>query len=576
MIKIFKKFYKFTEGQRKNFNLSILMSIIHSIFEAMRIPAIAVVLKALIEGNMSYDTVYISLGIMLLSIVGCIITRNSMVMKQAICGYTMCADKRIEIGEHLKYIPMGYFNKKSLGYITSVTTNTVEQIQDVATRVIHLTLQGLITTIIITFMILIFDYRIGIVVIAGIVLFFIANFFMQKESVKLSHTKNYEDSRLVSAILEYIQGISVVKSFNLDKDANKAVNQAIRDSEAITFRMEKRFVPYMGLHNFILKFSSAIVITVSLYFYINNTMSLINCLLMVICSFIIYGQLEAVGSFSSLLRIIGLSIDKVNEIFDTPLMDVDGEHIVPDNYNIKAQNISFSYNNKKVIDNISLNIPQGKTTAIVGPSGGGKSTLCKLISRFWDVDEGAIYIGGRDVRDYTLDSLLSNISMVFQNVYLFNDTIENNIKFGKPNATHDEVVATAKKACCHDFIMEFENGYNTVIGEGGASISGGEKQRISIARALIKDAPIILLDEATANVDPENEEQLQKAIYELTKNKTIIMIAHRLKTIQNAEQILVVDQGEIVQRGTHNELMKQQGIYADFVNIRELAIGWKI
>ncbi|MCC8122568.1 MAG: ATP-binding cassette domain-containing protein, partial [Oscillospiraceae bacterium] len=238
--------------------------------------------------------------------------------------------------------------------------------------------------------------------------------------------------------------------------------------------------------------------------------------------------------------------------------------------------IVFHYESRTVIDHVSFRIPEKTTTAIVGPSGSGKTTLCNLMARFWDVNEGSITLGGTDVRAYTLDSLLANFSMVFQNVYLFRDTIANNIKFGKPDATMEEVMAAARKACCHDFILALPEGYETVVGESGATISGGERQRISIARALLKDAPIIILDEATANVDPENEALLQEAIAELTHGKTIIMIAHRLKTVQHADQILVMDQGRIIQRGTHDELIKEGGLYAEFIQMREKSVGWKL
>ena len=238
--------------------------------------------------------------------------------------------------------------------------------------------------------------------------------------------------------------------------------------------------------------------------------------------------------------------------------------------------MDFGYDSRQVLHDVSLTIPDKTTTAIVGPSGSGKSTLCSLMARFWDVDSGSVKIGGVDVRDYTLESLMDQISMVFQNVYLFADTIENNIKFGCPDATHEQVVEAARKACCDDFIEALPDGYNTVIGEGGASLSGGEKQRISIARAMLKDAPIVILDEATANVDPENEDRLQKAIEALTRDKTIIMIAHRLKTVRHADQILVVDHGRIVQQGTHEQLIGQPGIYAAFVGGRKQAEGWKL
>ena len=236
----------------------------------------------------------------------------------------------------------------------------------------------------------------------------------------------------------------------------------------------------------------------------------------------------------------------------------------------------FSYDKIKIIYNVSLVIPEKKATAVVGPSGGGKTTLTHLLARFWDVDKGSVTLGGVNVKDYSYDSLMQNFSFVFQNVYLFNDTIANNIRFGKPDTPMEKVIAAAKKACCHDFIMRLPKGYETIIGEGGASLSGGEKQRISIARAIMKDSPIIILDEATANVDPENEQELMRAIEALTKEKTVIMIAHRLKTVQNADQILVIDRGKVVQCGKHDELMLEEGIYRNFVRSREKAASWKI
>ena len=234
------------------------------------------------------------------------------------------------------------------------------------------------------------------------------------------------------------------------------------------------------------------------------------------------------------------------------------------------------WQDRRVIHDISLEIPEHTTCAIVGPSGSGKTTLCNLIARFWDVQEGTVRIGGKDVRDYTADSVLEYLSMVFQNVYLFHDSVENNIRFGRPEATHEQVVAAAKRACCHDFILSLPEGYDTIIGEGGSTLSGGEKQRISIARAILKDAPIIILDEATSSVDPENEQALLSAIQELTKDKTLISIAHRLSTVRNADQIIVIDQGRVVQQGKHNELLQKDGIYRKFLSLRTRATGWHL
>ena len=259
-----------------------------------------------------------------------------------------------------------------------------------------------------------------------------------------------------------------------------------------------------------------------------------------------------------------------------PAMDISGEEIMPHRRALRAENIRFSYERRPIIDGVTLEIPEKSVTAIVGPSGGGKTTLCHLLSRFWDVDGGRVTLGGRDVRGYSMDNLMKNFSFVFQNVYLFHDTIANNIRFGQPDAPMEQVIAAAKKARCHDFIMKLPQGYETVVGEAGGSLSGGERQRLSIARAMMKDAPIIILDEATANVDPENEKELMEAVGELIREKTVILIAHRLKTVRNADQILVLDKGRIVQRGTHDELAAQDGVYRRFITGRERAVGWKL
>lgn len=576
MIAIFKKFFRFSGNQSRLFYQSLGLSLLHAVFEALRIPAIAVVLTALIEGNVSAQTIWATLGIMLVSIAGCTLTRGSMTMKQTAGGYTVATNKRVEIGERLKYMPMGYFNDNSLGDITSITTNTAENLQDVATRVIMLTTQGLLTTAMLTLAILLYDWRIGMLLLVGIAAFFGVNALLQKMSHKVSPLKTASDTRLVASILEYVQGIGVVRSYNLDQEANKTVDLAIKENEEVNVKLEKTFVPYTSLQSLVLKLFGIAMIFLTVTLYVSGSMELVSCLLLVISSFMVYAQLDTAGNYSALLRVLDLSMDKINKIFETPLMDAGGKAIKPKACAIKGEHVTFRYENKKVIDDVSFEIFEGTTTAIVGPSGGGKTTLVNLMTRFWDVDSGRITLGGIDVREYTLDSLLSNFSMVFQNVYLFNDTIANNIRFGKPGATMAEVETAAKKACCHDFITSLPDGYNTVVGESGATISGGEKQRISIARALLKDAPVIILDEATANVDPENEALLQEAITELTHGKTIIMIAHRLKTVQSADQILVLDQGKITQRGTHQELMQTGGLYASFIRMREQSIGWKL
>lgn len=577
MLKILNKFFDFCGSvNKKKFQISIVLGVIQAVCEAMKIPAIMIVLMDITDNTLSSKTVFLSLAIMFVSITVDFFVRKKSAMLQTEAGYNAAANKRIEIAQHLRYLPMGYFNKNSLGSITSVATNTMENLGDVATRVVMMSTQGILNTALIIVMLLCFDFRIGLIAAAGVILFFVVNSLLQKAGDKLSAKKVESDQKLVSEIMEYVQGIAEVKSYNLFGKQTKKLNKAIDNNVKVNTEMEFAFIPYMTIQNIITKLTGAVMMFVSVLLYLNGSMSLMICVGMTICAFMLYSSLEQAGSYSALLRTIDICIDKAQKILDLDTMDIDGKDIIPQNYDIDVNNIEFSYDKRKIIDGISLHIPQKTTTAVVGPSGGGKSTLCNLISRFWDVDGGNIRLGGIDVREYSMDSLMKNFSFVFQNVYLFADTIANNIAFGRENATREEIVTAAKKACCHDFIMSLPDGYDTVIGEGGASISGGEKQRISIARAIMKNAPIIILDEATANVDPENEKELVEAIDALTKEKTIIMIAHRLKTVRNADQIVVVDSGKIAQLGTHTQLMQEGGIYKNFVNARQQAAGWKI
>ena len=575
MIKTLSKIYQFSGKMQGTMKKAILFSVLHSLFDMMSFGALAMVFSGLTDGfttSMIWMIFGITLASMLLKIYCSYISDFGKVQ----IGYFMCAEKRIHIGDRMKYMPMGYFNDHNLGNLTSVVTTTMGDIENNASMVLTNILGGYIHAAIITIVMLCIDWRIGLTILCGILLFTWCIGRLQKKSETVSPQRQQAQETLVSNVLEYVQGMLIVKSFNLGQNSNSKMRQAILDSKDKNLKLERTFVPYNMLQQIILYGTSILVIVEGLYFYLNGTMALSICLLMTVASFMLFSQLQSAGNTSSLLRLLDVSIDKVNEIDNTPVMDEHGKPINPPNYNIVFDDVSFSYGEHKILDHVSLSIPEKTVTAIVGPSGAGKSTLCNLIARFWDVDDGKITIGGIDVRDYTLDSLLINISEVFQKVYLFADTIENNIKFGNPAASHNEVVKAAQKACCHDFIMSLPDGYDTVIGEGGATLSGGEKQRISIARAILKDAPIIILDEATSSVDPENENLLMGAISELTKNKTVIMIAHRLKTVRNADQIFVLSGGHIVQTGKHEDLIRQPGIYADFIGIRKKAIGWKL
>ena len=577
MLEILRKFFRFCDKrERREFYASVVLGVLAALFSALKLPAIGVMLGAILEGSVTAKTILLSLSIMLVSIVGSSLLKYKATALQTDGGYSTTAGKRVQIAEHLRYLPMGYFNENSLGTITSVTTNTMDNLSGVSTRVVMLVTEGLFSTAVMTLAVFLFDQRVGLLIVAGLVVYYFVNRAMQAKSEKTTLRKLSGDTAVVERVLEYIKGIAEVKSYSLIGKYNRKLESAIDENVESNIDMELKLLPLMFAQNAVAKLIDVGVVVLSLVLYTGGRMELLNCIMLCICSFLLTEGLEQAGTQSSLLRVVDTCVSQANEILNLPVMDISGAKINPENHDLCAENIRFSYGEKPVIDGITLDIPERSTTAIVGPSGGGKTTLCHLLSRFWDVDAGKITLGGHDVREYDMDNLMQNFSFVFQNVYLFHDTIANNIRFGQSDAPMEKVIAAAKKARCHDFIMKLPHGYETVIGEAGGTLSGGERQRLSIARAMMKDAPIIILDEATANVDPENEKELMEAISELTREKMVIMIAHRLKTIRHANQILVVDRGRIVRRGTHDELMKEDGIYRHFISGREQAVGWKL
>ena len=586
-----KKIFAFAGSKEGLLKKSLLFAFLSGLFAALQFAALFIVVEALVSDNRDRRFIWISLGIMAVSLVGRIITTYFSTMEQTETGYCMVAEKRIHIGDRLRYISMGYFNKNSIGNITAIVTTTLGDVENSAARVLVSVLGGFFNSVALVIVLLVLDWRIGLIAAIGVLLYLAAAELALRKSARLSGVRQHTQESLVESVLEYIQGMGIVKAFGMEKDSTQSIDSAIKASCRDNLKLTKASVPYDALKQVVVRVFSVLLPLASIYFWLNGSLSLAYGVILVIASFMVFNDLENAGNMASLLQMLAASMDTANSIDDTPVMDEKGADVVQASSEIVFDNVDFSYKvngcgadregglghaDRKILDHVSFTIPAGTTTAIVGPSGSGKTTMCNLIARFWDVDAGRITVGGKDVRDFKLDSLMKNISMVFQNVYLFADSIENNIKFGCPDATHEQVIEAAKKACCHEFISALPDGYDTVIGEGGGTLSGGEKQRISIARAILKDAPIIILDEATSSVDPENEEELQRAIAELTHDKTIIMIAHRLKTVRGADQILVLDDSHIVQRGTHAELIQQKGLYADFVSARQEAIGWKL
>ncbi len=576
MIEAFRKIWRFAGLERANINKSVAVKFLNAVFHMLEVSAIYFVIVALTQGNEGNSAAWTALAFMVASIIGNAVTTAFSKNQQTHAGYFMAANERIKIGNLLKGVPMGFFNENSLGEVTGVCTTVLGNIEMLVPMVLVDIMGGLIGTVVFTAMIIIFEWRVGLVALAGIIVYFLVVSSMEKKSAAIAPNAQKSQTALTSAVLEYVQGMGIVKSFNLSGRGDKRAQDALEFNRKSNLDMEKLMTPYTIFQELVLQIAGIAMMFVSIFCWANGTMPIANALMCIVMSFLVFGQIKLFGMGMSMLRLASASIDRTLQTEEMEQMDEKGKAFSPKSHEIEFKDVHFSYENKEILHGINIKLVDKTTTAVIGPSGSGKTTLCNLIARFWDVDSGSVKIGGRDVREYTLESLMEQISMVFQNVYLFADTIENNIKFGRPQATHAEVVEAARKACCADFIETLPDGYDTVIGEGGASLSGGEKQRISIARAMLKDAPIVILDEATANVDPENEDRLQKAIEELTRDKTIIMIAHRLKTVRNADQILVVDDGCIVQQGKHEDLIVQKGIYADFVLGRKEAIGWKL
>ena len=576
MITVFKKIWNFAEKEQPNIQKSIIVGFLCAAFNAMQMGAVYYVLVKIFDETLSMKDIAIVLGILLISLVGKIITQYISQLEQTHAGYFMAADKRIRIGNKLKRVPMGFFSEFSLGKITTMSTTTLSQIEMQVPMLLVLVLGGLLNTFVFALALFYLHIMVGITAFLGILAFFIVTYFMEKKSRENASEIGIAQTHLTKQVLETVQGMQVIKSYNLGGKNNKELSNAFEENCNITMKLEKTMTPYIALQRIVLGISIAAIIILSAKYYIEGDMLLADAIMSMIAGFIIFEGIKAAGSSMAILRIAENSIDSLKYLEKIPEIKEGAETSPIRHPDIEFKDVSFAYDEKTILDHISCEMKKNTMTAIVGPSGSGKTTFCNLIARFWDVNAGEILMGGKNIKGYTLPNLMSHIAMVFQNVYLFEDTIENNIKFGVPSATREEVIEAAKKAMCHDFIEALPNGYDTLIGEGGATLSGGQKQRISIARAMLKDAPIVIFDEATANIDPENEDKLKAAIEELTKNKTIIMIAHRLSTIRNADQILVLNNGKIEQRGNHEGLMKQGGLYKTLISMKNKATIWKI
>lgn len=576
MINTFKKLWYFSEEEQPYIKQSIIINFLGAIFNALQFGGIYYAVLAIINHDVTIQTIAVAILFLTLSIIGVVVSKRNAMLKQTHAGYFMAAHKRISLGEKIKRVPMGFFTDVSLGNLTAIATTNLDNIEIWVPTLFVLVIGGLLNSIVFILSLFFFSYKVGLVAVIGSILFLSIIALMQRKSSAAADEIHTIQSSLTKEVLTTLQGMQVIKSYNLSGKNNTQLDETINQASKASLSLEKKIVPYALIAKLIIAITIVSMLILSVSSYFSGDSMLAHTIMIFIASFVIFDGLLTSGSALTMLRSVENTIDSydyVHSIEDMPEGDIDTPIKT---HNITFKNVSFSYDKRNILNNISAKIDEHSMTAIVGPSGSGKTTFCNLISRAWDVNSGEILIGDINIKDYTKETLMDTISMVFQDVYLFEDTIENNIKFGKPNANREEIITASKQARCHEFIMTLPDQYQTQIGEGGASLSGGERQRISIARAMLKDAPIIIFDEATANIDPENEDKLKEAIESLISNKTVIMIAHRLKTIRNADQILVLDNGDIVERGTHDELIDNNGLYNTLIQAKQAATLWKL
>jgi ATP-binding cassette subfamily B protein len=567
--------------RKKRLYWGFLWSFLCAVFTAVPIMGAAYMLNLMIEdhaGRITLPPIWAlyALLFMVVMVLGRFLFSYLRATFQESIGYEVTEGERIKIGDILKRVSLGFFSKHNTGEIAGAVTTDLSFFEMNAMKMIDTVVSGYISAFTMIFCFAFYSIPVALISLLGIVLsaFFLRLLESRSHKNAPVHQKAQDD--MIAATLEYVRGIQVVKTYEREGAAIQAIRQAYHDSRSVNVKMERGYVPFNCLHLLSLKLASVATVTAAALFTINGTMTIPVFLMLAVFSFVLFGSVEQVNSAAHVLEILESAMNEMEKIEQAEFIDEAGKDKAITPFDIQMRDVSFGYEKREVLKGVTFHIPQNTTTAIVGPSGSGKTTICSLIARFYDVDSGTVAIGGVDVRELTCDSLLSHISMVFQNVYLFHDTVRNNIRFGKPDAAEEEITEAAKQAMCHDFIIALPDGYDTVVGEGGSSLSGGEKQRISIARAMLKNAPIVILDEATASVDPENEHLIQQAISALTHGKTIIVIAHRIATIENADQILVLNEGRIAQSGTHAELVAQEGLYRRFIDIRERAEGWSI
>ncbi|WP_295089392.1 ABC transporter ATP-binding protein [Ruminococcus sp.] len=496
---------------------------------------------------------------------------------QSAAGYMIFADMRMKLGEHLRRLPMGYFTEGNIGKISSVLSTDMVFIEENCMMTLADMMSYLFSQAIMVLFMLFFDWRLGLISLIVTVGMLTLGFAMKKSTLRHSDERQEASEKLTESVLDFTEGIGIIKTFNLMGDKSKELTDSFELNCKVNLDFEFDHAPWQTGVNLIYTFGTVLVLAVSSYFYFSGAMPLNFYIGMLLFLFDLFVPMKSFYGQIARLTVMNSCMDRIESLFTEKELDDNGTQPLTDSNapEIEYRNVTFAYGEKDVLKDVSFKSDKGTMTALVGPSGGGKSTIASLLTRFWDVKSGEILLRGTDIRKIPLATLMDNISMVFQRVYLFQDTVYNNIALGRPDASREEVIEAAKKARCYDFIMELPEGFDTVIGEGGASLSGGQAQRLSIARCILKDSPIVILDEATASVDADNESYIQQAISELCKGKTLFVIAHRLNTIAHADNIMVIKDGVIVESGDHKSLMETGGIYHNMITKRAVSTGWK-
>ena len=580
MLALFSRILKLSGKYKCRIQGAFVCAFLESILSKMPIFLAFLVLSGFYQKTLT-GTKCLYIGIGLVGVVAAqVIVHYLCDRLQSAAGYMIFTDKRMELGGHLRKLPMGYFTSGNIGKISSVLSPDMVFIEEIAMSTLGNMMSYMLSALILLVFMFFLDWRLGLAAAAVTLLACFTAKGMNKVSLKEAACRQDQSEHLTDAVLSFAEGISVIKSYNLIGEKSEELTGNFRRSRDTSTAFERKMTPWTRGLNILYAVGIAAIFALSVWLQQSGSLSLPYLLGVLLFVFDLFSPLKALYGEASRLTVMNAALDRIEAVLnETELPDKGTAHIPNESSGspeICFDNVTFAYQDKEVLHNISFSMQKNTMTALVGPSGGGKSTIANLLARLWDVKSGKVTIRGTDIRDIPLAELMEQISMVFQRVYLFQDTIYNNISMGKPDATEEEVYEAAKKARCYDFIMALPDGFQTVIGEGGATLSGGEKQRISIARCILKDAPIVILDEATASVDTDNESYIQEAINELVKGKTLLVIAHRLNTIRQADQILVISDGRISEQGTHDELMAKAGIYQDFVNIRKKASGWSL